>query len=72
MTEQEVKDAIYRLSEQMSEELAQARLAYYAKIDEIGARYEPMLQHFTKKLPSEQFTASEFSVKLKAQKRSAA
>lgn len=72
MTQQEIEDAIYRLSEQMSAELAEARLAYYARIDEIGERYEPMLQHFTKKLPSEEFVVSEFSKKLKSQKRSAA
>ncbi len=72
MNEQEVKDAIYRLSEQMSAELAQARLAYYARIDQIGEQYEPMLQHLTKKLPTDNIIISEFSKKLKSQRRGAA
>ncbi len=72
MNEQEVKDAIYRLSEQMSAELAQARLAYYARIDQIGEQYEPMLQHLPKKLPTDNIIISEFSKKLKSQRRGAA
>lgn len=50
MTEQQLKDAIYKLSEQRSADFAALRERYERELAEIAANYEPMLQHLTKRL----------------------
>lgn len=50
MTEQQLKDVIYKLSEQRSADFAALRERYERELAEIAANYEPMLQHLTKRL----------------------